>query len=144
MTVSALAGPLPALRADQSAPSAATRKVDAGSQTQAFEAAMQAAPVSADATLDEVNFHHQSSRSAELKPLQKFEAFVLRNFVESMLPSKNTAFFGTGTAGNIWRSMLAERIGDEMAKAGGVGIAEMLEKDGRGGGKAPVVDTTKA
>ena len=78
-------------------------------------------------------FFHQSSRSGELQPLQKFESFFLRNFVETMLPEKDTSFFGSGTAGQIWKSMLAERIGDEMAASGGIGIADMLAKREPGG-----------
>lgn len=73
---------------------------------------------------------HQSSKSGILTPVQQFESFVLRSFVETMLPQENTSFFGTGTAGQIWKSMLAERIGDEMAKDGGIGIAELLSERG--------------
>ena len=69
------------------------------------------------------------SRSGELDPLQKFEGFVLRTFVESMLPKNATAVFGEGTAGDIWRSMMAEKIGEEIAASGGIGIAALLEKD---------------
>ena len=69
------------------------------------------------------------SRSGELEPLQKFESFVLRTFVEAMLPKKASAVFGEGTAGDIWRSMMAEKIGEEIAAAGGIGIAALLEKD---------------
>jgi peptidoglycan hydrolase FlgJ len=64
----------------------------------------------------------------KVSPQEKFEAFVLRSFVEEMLPSDENGFFGTGMAGNVWRSMLAEQIGDELAASGGVGIAAMLEK----------------
>lgn len=126
MTVSPIAAPLSPARAERTAQAPAPQATDA-TATDAFEKAMPGAGLS------DVDFHHQTSRSGELRPLQKFESFVLRSFIENMLPSQNTAFFGTGTAGNIWRSMLAERIGDEMASAGGVGIARMLEKDGRAG-----------
>ncbi|MEW6645337.1 MAG: rod-binding protein [Pseudomonadota bacterium] len=59
---------------------------------------------------------------------RKFEAFVLQTFVESMLPHDASVVFGKGTAGTIWRSMLAEQIGNEMAKGNGVGIANQLAK----------------
>ncbi|MDR6658291.1 rod-binding protein [Tardiphaga sp. 866_E4_N2_1] len=59
---------------------------------------------------------------------RKFEAFVLQMFVETMLPKDAEDVFGKGTAGNIWRSMLAEQIGNEMAKGNGVGIAKQLAK----------------
>lgn len=140
MTVSPLAAPFASERAERAASPGASRSIDGAAQAEAFEKAMPSGPAASPSLgggLDDVGFRHQTSRSAELRPLQKFEGFVLRSFIESMLPSQNTSFFGTGTAGNIWRSMLAERIGDEMAKAGGVGIAEMLEKEGRGVPSAP-------
>jgi peptidoglycan hydrolase FlgJ len=59
---------------------------------------------------------------------RKFEAFVLQTFVESMLPQDASEVFGKGTAGTIWRSMLAEQIGNEMAKGDGIGIASQLAK----------------
>ncbi|WP_102958769.1 rod-binding protein [Mangrovicella endophytica] len=67
-------------------------------------------------------------QTGQRSPYEKFEGFVLRTFVESMLPSDKDGYFGTGTAGNIYRSMLAEQIGDQMAKDGGIGIAAMLQK----------------
>jgi hypothetical protein len=57
----------------------------------------------------------------------KFEAFILQTFMESMLP-KDDKIFGKGTAGNVWRSMLAEQLGAQLAKSGGIGIAHMLAK----------------
>jgi len=68
---------------------------------------------------------------------QEFEAFVLQSFVEALLPQTD-AFFGTGTAGAFWRSMLAEHVARELARGGGVGIANLIEKDlvERSGGDA--------
>ena len=59
---------------------------------------------------------------------RKFEAFILQMFVESMLPQDASEVFGKGTAGTVWRSMLAEQIGNEMAKGNGIGIAQQLAK----------------
>jgi peptidoglycan hydrolase FlgJ len=59
---------------------------------------------------------------------RKFEAFVLQMFVEAMLPKDAEQVFGKGSAGNIWRSMMAEQIGNEMAKGKGIGIAQQLAK----------------
>lgn len=67
---------------------------------------------------------------------RKFEAFVLQMFIESMLPHDATDVYGKGTAGSVWRSMLAEQIGNEMAKGNGIGIAKQLAKSrGIGGEK---------
>jgi flagellar protein FlgJ len=60
------------------------------------------------------------------KAYQEFEAMVLSSFVETMLPQNTDATFGTGTAGQIWRSMLAQQIATQMAAAGGIGIAAQL------------------
>ena len=59
------------------------------------------------------------------KAYREFEGMVLATFVESAFPESATAF-GAGTAGSVWRSMLAEEIGAEMAAGGGIGIADSL------------------
>ncbi len=59
---------------------------------------------------------------------RKFEAFILQMFVESMLPKEANEVFGKGMAGSVWRSMLAEQIGNEMSKGNGIGIAQQLAK----------------
>lgn len=57
---------------------------------------------------------------------RKFEAFVLQIFVETMLPHDAEEVFGKGTAGNVWRSMLAEQLGHQLARGNGIGIARQL------------------
>lgn len=69
----------------------------------------------------------------------QFEAFLLQTFVQSMLPKNATNVYGKGTAGEVWRSMLAERIGEELAKSGQVGIASRLEAPAR---QAPAASET--
>jgi peptidoglycan hydrolase FlgJ len=63
-----------------------------------------------------------------MKPYQEFEAFVLQSFVETMLPKDAESVFGSGTAGDVWKGMLAEKIGAEIAQSGGIGIAEQLAR----------------
>jgi peptidoglycan hydrolase FlgJ len=58
---------------------------------------------------------------------REFEAVMLRGLAEDMLP-KDTSLYGAGTAGSMWRSLQADLISQEMAKAGGIGIARMLDK----------------
>lgn len=65
-------------------------------------------------------------------PFEKYEAFVLSSFVETMLPKDSQVLFGGGTAGEIWKSMLAEGLGNQLARVGGIGIAEMLSSAFRG------------
>ncbi len=63
-----------------------------------------------------------------MTPEQEFEAFVLRSFVETMLPDDADTVYGSGTAGEIWKSMQAEHIANDMARSGGIGIAEKLAR----------------
>jgi flagellar protein FlgJ len=58
--------------------------------------------------------------------LKKFEAFFLQTFVDSVLPKNAQSVFGSGTAGEVWRSMLAEHVAVEIAKSSKFGIAERL------------------
>lgn len=57
---------------------------------------------------------------------RKFEAFILQTFVETMLPKESEEVFGKGTAGGVWKSMLAEQLGNQLAKGNGIGIAKQL------------------
>jgi Rod binding domain-containing protein len=57
---------------------------------------------------------------------RQFEAFVLQSFIETMLPKNAEAVFGKGTAGAIWKSMLAEKLADQISRNGGVGIAQRI------------------
>lgn len=57
---------------------------------------------------------------------RKFEAFILQTFVETMLPKESEEVFGKGTAGGVWKSMLAEQLGSQLAKGKGIGIAKQL------------------
>jgi Rod binding domain-containing protein len=59
---------------------------------------------------------------------QKFEAVMLRSMAEEMMPKDTSSIYGEGTAGNIWRSLQADLMSQEMAKAGGIGIARILGK----------------
>lgn len=70
-----------------------------------------------------------ATRPAEVRntsPAHKFEALVLHQFVETMLPDDASTVFGEGSTGEIWKSMLAEQVADQMASSGGIGIADLL------------------
>jgi hypothetical protein len=56
----------------------------------------------------------------------ELEAFVLQTFIQSMLPKNASNVFGKGSAGEIWKSMLAEKLGHEVARSGQLGIAARL------------------
>ena len=58
---------------------------------------------------------------------RRFEAMALANMLESAMPSSEN-FFGKGVAGDTWKSMLIDQIATQMAKRGGVGIADELAR----------------
>ncbi len=60
-------------------------------------------------------------------PYQQFEVTVLKSLFELMLPQKATSSFGSGLAGDVWRSMLAQSLADVAGRAGIAGIAKSLE-----------------
>ena len=70
-----------------------------------------------------------SPARARTKPdaFGQLEAFVLQTFIQSMLPKNATHVFGKGTAGEMWKSMLAEKLAGEIAGSGQVGIAKRLQ-----------------
>jgi len=62
-----------------------------------------------------------------------FEAFVLTSLVKAMLPPSG-AFFGSSAGTGVWRSMLAEKLAEEIAGRGGIGVADMLSQQADRGG----------
>jgi peptidoglycan hydrolase FlgJ len=59
-------------------------------------------------------------------PYQKFEAVVLQNFIQTILP-KNSDLFGDAFSADAYRSMLAEQIATQVAKSGRLGVAHAIE-----------------
>ncbi|WP_321340755.1 rod-binding protein [Breoghania sp.] len=66
--------------------------------------------------------------ASAVSPTQQFEALILQQFIEAMLPDDAETVFGKGTAGDIWKSMMAEQISKQVVSAGGIGISGMLDK----------------
>ncbi|MCP1200887.1 rod-binding protein [Notoacmeibacter sp. MSK16QG-6] len=58
--------------------------------------------------------------------MQRFEAMMLQQMIQQMMPKETSAVYGEGFAGDMWRSMQAEKIGETFAKRGGIGIAEAI------------------
>ncbi len=87
-------------------------------------------PPPGDAPHNTVSFASTSAPAARSDPAsaaaQKFEAFVLQTFIETMLPKEGSAVFGHDAGAGVWRSMMAEQLGNQIAKAGGIGLQKML------------------
>ncbi len=105
--------------ADPSAVSAARAKLAQGAPA-AGEASFET--VAASAPLPRVE-------QAALEPYQRFEAMVLGSFIEAMLPKDAESAYGGGMAGGMWKGLLAEKLGTELARNGGIGIADRLIGD---------------
>lgn len=60
---------------------------------------------------------------------QQFEAMVLGTFFQSMLPEDSSAVYGQGLSGEMWKSILAQHLGEAVSQRGGIGIANRLLAD---------------
>ena len=72
---------------------------------------------------------HAANKKVVPESYRKFESMVLGNFLKSMMPDSEE-MYGKGATGEIWKGMMAEQIANEMAKNGGIGIAEKLAENG--------------
>jgi flagellar protein FlgJ len=57
------------------------------------------------------------------KAYKGLEALVLQNLVETMLPKDAGSYFGKEAGGDQWRSMLAQKIGEQLSTRMDLGIA---------------------
>lgn len=60
---------------------------------------------------------------------RKFEAMVLQSFIKPMMPSDAETVYGGGLSGEMWKSLLAQEMGDALAENGGIGIADQILRD---------------
>lgn len=67
---------------------------------------------------------HQAAAIPET--YKKFEASVLSTFIQNMMPSESEEVYGKGSAGEFWKSMMAEQMANAVSERGGIGIAEQL------------------
>jgi len=77
-----------------------------------------------------------SAAAPAKSPAEKFEAMVLTQFVETMLPNDAEMVFGEGSTGEIWKSMLAEQVAGQLAASGGIGVADLISDTLNKGAKA--------
>ncbi len=101
---------------------------------------MQQLPIGTSDVLSLTNAHRQAvagdaasnaQTPEEVREAAKsFEAFFLHTALEQMSKGLGTDdYFGGGNAEAIWRSYLNEEIGKDMAESGGIGIANIVERD---------------
>ncbi|NJO23058.1 MAG: hypothetical protein HC868_09035 [Sphingomonadales bacterium] len=67
-----------------------------------------------------------AAATKQAEAFRQFESFILQSFIENMLPKNAESVFGKGTAGGVWKSMMAEKLADQISRSGGIGIARKL------------------
>ena len=69
-------------------------------------------------------------RQAVDRTAEDFEAFFLSSMLEHMFAGVRTdGPFGGGQAETVYRSLMMQEYGKVIAKAGGVGIADMVKRE---------------
>ena len=64
------------------------------------------------------------------KTAQEFEAFFLGQMLQPMFEGLQAETpFGGGHAEKIWRTMMVDEMGKAMAEAGGIGIADQVQRE---------------
>ena len=59
---------------------------------------------------------------ARTKAYKGLEQLVLKNLLENMLPKASAGYFGSGTAGDIYRFLLADQLAAELTHTINLGI----------------------
>ncbi|WP_298356036.1 hypothetical protein [Rhodoblastus sp.] len=66
----------------------------------------------------------------KLSPARKaevgLESMLLKSMIDEMLPKQASDVYGAGVAGDVWKSMLSEKIAEQIAKSGALKIGERL------------------
>lgn len=78
------------------------------------------------ASLGEAPVSGTPAKGVDMSVLARFEAVVLQNFIAAMLPEDAGSVYGTGLSGDMWKSMMSEKLAGEFARQGGLGIAERI------------------
>ena len=78
------------------------------------------------ASLGEAPGSGRPAKGVDMSVLARFEAVVLQNFIAAMLPEDAGSVYGTGLSGDMWKSMMSEKLAGEFARQGGLGIAERI------------------
>lgn len=122
------ADPAVAQRAEAMLEAASARKSERAAATPAFEHQLLA---SSDTSAISVSAATGGAAPGKtLETYQRFEAMILQSFIGDMLPKDSEQLYGKGTAGEIWKGMMAEQLGAALAKGGGIGIAARMAGEG--------------
>ena len=123
------ADPAVAQRAEAMLEAASARKSERAAATPAFEHQLLA---SSDQSSISVSTPKRNVAVPDkmMETYQRFEAMILQSFIGDMLPKDSEQLYGKGTAGEIWKGMMAEQLGAALAAGGGIGIAARMAGEG--------------
>ncbi len=107
----------------------ASLALSGGAAPAAFEDALADQPAAALKTpVTSVSVGSQATFVAKpASPYEQFEAAMLKSFFETMLPSNAASVFGSGFAGEVWKSMFAQSLATSVSHTKSIGIARELE-----------------
>ncbi len=86
----------------------------------------------------------EAGRAVAPESFRRFEAMVLQTFIQNMLPKDGAAVYGKGMAGDMWKSLLAEKVAGVAAERGGIGIADRMLGGHYAAEAKPVAEETTA
>lgn len=96
--------------------------MDFSTNTSALSTALYGLDKSPQANLKGINSKEKAAETAE-----NFEAFFITRMMESMFEGVSTdGIMGGGHAEKVYRSMLLDEYGKEMAKTGRIGVKDDL------------------
>lgn len=68
-----------------------------------------------------------AGRPDSVSAVKKFEAFLLQTWLEVLLPKIDGGAYGNDHAGGVWRTLMAEQLGDQLAKSDCLGISRLID-----------------
>jgi hypothetical protein len=117
--------------ADPQKASAASRALAAGASSTATDFSATLAQMAQPVDSSRYAYHNPTpSISQAMTPARKaeigLESVLLKSMIDEMLPKDAADVYGSGVSGDVWRSMLSEKIANEVAKSGALKIADRL------------------
>lgn len=90
------------------------------------------APASTDTAAVAAKFESHLSRAPQTKSVKQagkqFEALLVSNMIQNMMGETDESYFGDGLSGDIWKSMMAEQVANQVVQGADFGVASKIGK----------------
>ena len=63
-----------------------------------------------------------TSKAAHARAQESFEAVTLQILLGSMMPNDQGGLFGAGPAGRMWKSLMVEKLAEQIAQSGSLSL----------------------